>query len=1127
MKLKAVLFLITTLLSFRVAYAQKEWSNWYFKGNQLLTFKNGFAEIKTDFVNPVPPPSDFLNFYYFGQNGISYSDPVTGEMKFIISNRYGFNKNFEMFPSRSVLRSCPPDKLAYHIIPFSGNPSKFYVVQFQDYSADLLQQETGLQVRCPGAIGLGYSIVDLTLDGGLGDFAVSNIVLHTGLAGQMTTVRHSNGKDVWVIVHSVSSDKFLSYLFTDAGIQPPVETSIGPFINAKFNNMQGLLKANHEGTLLAGATGFFEGQTVQIQLFDFDNATGKLSNYRTLPYGDYLNELQFSPDDSKLYGLGYKAIHQFDFNEANVASTLTKVVSMPYSISYDMQLGPDGKIYVTKTSSKNKNGDFEEYTGVIQCPNLPKYACNFIIDGMPLVHNRFPDLINDFIKDSKAPPITQLDIGRDTAVCFGDLRLSAPAGWESYRWNTGETTRDIIVKQAGTYYVLTGKTGFSCPEGYGFIEVTDKAVKLDIGKDTALCPGTSLNLQIPDFYTGILWNNGSTTRDSVITTPGQIIISAYDAQGCFTSDTLDVGFFYLPRADFGNDTTLCSGQTLLLQLEPQPYPFVTSLKYLWQDGSAKDTLRVTKPGLYWGEVTYQGCTVRDSVNVYYLSPDFISLGNDTALCEGEVLTLELPANFNSAQWSTGETGSRIEVKTAGTYWVSVQSANCILSDTIHVTFQPMPKLSLVNDTTLCDLKTLVLKPDIAGASYLWQDGSDKNEFMVTVPGLYWVEANLNNCAVRDSITVDYKPLPTLNIGKDTTLCDNASLLLDATSLSIVSYLWQDGSGSPTYQVKGEGTYSVKVVGINGCINSDTIKISSNPSPQFSLGSDTALCENTTLNINVSLSGAEYIWNDGSQKNTMTISAPGLYWLEVSYNGCSKRDSIRIAYKPMPRVNLGKDTTLCEGQSLVLNSTWPGSTYLWSNQATTPAIMVDKSGRYVVNVDLNGCVASDAISVTFINAPSFSLVSDTAICTGEAIAINPEVPAGNKLLWSNRSQDSKLYVSDTGVYKLTVSNQCGSTSHSVRVTKGICELWLPNGFTPNNDGLNDLFRIKYPGFIKDFEMTVYNRFGRIVFRTIDPRTGWDGTFKGEPQPIGPYVWIVRLTNLKGEQQAAKGTVSLLR
>jgi hypothetical protein len=199
------------------------------------------------------------------------------------------------------------------------------VIQFQDCGADVLAQETGLQVRCPNAIGLGYSIVDLTMNGGLGDFSLVNQPITSNLSQQMTTVRHANGKDVWTIVHPYGTGNFSAILVTDNGINPGVISTIGPVVKGSFANTIGTLTASHDGKLLAGFTPTDDG----IQLFDFDNATGKLSNYRKLPfifiaYSGGAPKLQFSPDNSKLYALGNEQLYQYDLTKQISAPALQK-----------------------------------------------------------------------------------------------------------------------------------------------------------------------------------------------------------------------------------------------------------------------------------------------------------------------------------------------------------------------------------------------------------------------------------------------------------------------------------------------------------------------------------------------------------------------------------------------------------------------------------------------------------------------------------------------------------------------------------------------------------------------------------------------------------------------------------
>jgi gliding motility-associated-like protein len=91
----------------------------------------------------------------------------------------------------------------------------------------------------------------------------------------------------------------------------------------------------------------------------------------------------------------------------------------------------------------------------------------------------------------------------------------------------------------------------------------------------------------------------------------------------------------------------------------------------------------------------------------------------------------------------------------------------------------------------------------------------------------------------------------------------------------------------------------------------------------------------------------------------------------------------------------------------------------------------------------------------------------------------------------------------------------------------CGLVLPNAFSPNGDGLNDIFRIKYPFAVKVFRLAVYNRLGEKIFETSDMAQGWDGTFKGIKQPMGVYIWIIQLTSLNNIKQTVKGTVTLLK
>lgn len=1133
--MKKIILLLPLLLLHLLVFSQKEWSNWYSNGTELLTFKNGIAEKVNNFINPIPPVppyTNIYNFYYNGRGGISYSDPVTGDMKFIISQRLGYGTDYKDFPNDTFIRSCP-DQKSYHIIPFHNDPNKFYVIQFQSAAADLLAAETGLQVRCPNAIGLAYSIVDLSKNGGLGDITSINNFITGRLTEQITLVRHANTKDVWIIVHPYGTAQYHAILVTDNGFQPAVASNIGVAVNGGYKTSLGDITASHDGKLLAGCRSLTQnsGSESDIELFDFDNATGQLSNYRTMPSSGHVTKLQFSPDNSKLYSIafdddyGMGMITQWDFNQPNVAASKTVVEALQHASFWDMQLAPDGKIYISSFQESVGN-NYYNYLVAIQCPNLQQFACNIEKRAIDISSPAFPDLINDFINVPKVPLVPKFSIGNDTAICFGSLTLTAPTGWQSYKWNTGETTQSITVKKAGLYYVLTGSTGFSCPTGYGYINVTDKAIKLDLGKDSGLCANTSYHLHIPASYTNILWENGSHARDSVLYGGGNTIIAADDVNGCYSNDTINVYYKYDPKAAFGKDTVLCNSETLTLQLQPYKV-FSQGAIYTWQDNSTDDHFVVNKPGTYWGKVSYAGCAVSDTIQVSYISAQQVSIGNDTTLCMGDSLLLTSSIANAIYRWSTGETGRSIYVKNSGDYRISVTNGSCTVMDTIHVSFNAKPIVSLGNDTTLCERTSLQLTPAAGYGNYLWQDGSTGNRFTVTKAGTYWLKFSDNGCTVVDTIYVSFKNLPTLDLGKDTGFCSGSTVKLNAFDSSIQSYTWQDRSILSSYVAAATGNYSVTVTGTNGCKNQDTVLLTMLPQPVFSLGNDTAICDGKVLSLQANNAGASYLWNDGSTGNQFFVRSPGTYWLSVNDKGCSKTDSIAVSYKQNPVVQLGNDTTLCEGVTKVLRLTNTNAVYQWQDGTSRDNFVVRQAGWYFVSANILGCSVSDSIHINYTPKPVFTLGRDTFVCKGQSILLSPSVNIVAAYAWQDGSNASFYNAADTGKYILTLTNECGTATSSVIISQGICQLYIPSAFSPNGDNLNDIFRLKYPFQVKKFKMVVYNKYGQKVFEAADMLSGWDGTYKGEQQPLGGYVWLISLTDIDGRDKTVKGTIMLVK
>ncbi|MBL0310656.1 MAG: gliding motility-associated C-terminal domain-containing protein [Bacteroidetes bacterium] len=229
--------------------------------------------------------------------------------------------------------------------------------------------------------------------------------------------------------------------------------------------------------------------------------------------------------------------------------------------------------------------------------------------------------------------------------------------------------------------------------------------------------------------------------------------------------------------------------------------------------------------------------------------------------------------------------------------------------------------------------------------------------------------------------------------------------------------------------------------------------------------------------------------------------------------------------------LGNDTAICPNGSLLLDATTAGGTYLWNNGSINPTNRVTSAGDYMVTVtDPSGCSASDTITVGFGDNNLFvDLGNDRDVCSRGGLVLAPGI-SNATYRWQDNSTDSFYHVTQTGVYSVTVNNGCGIASDEVRLTiyPDECALLIPTAFSPNNDGMNDLFRAVCRCPTSSFSMKVFNRWGEMVYQTKNILLGWDGVYKEENQPLGVYGYECEYFNYcENKLNTISGNVSLLR
>lgn len=286
----------------------------------------------------------------------------------------------------------------------------------------------------------------------------------------------------------------------------------------------------------------------------------------------------------------------------------------------------------------------------------------------------------------------------------------------------------------------------------------------------------------------------------------------------------------LPDVNLGEDVSVCeSGEAIF----DAGAGFAT---YLWSNGQNGQSITVTEPGIYWVEVANDfGCASRDSVTFSVNPLPAISLGDDHAFCEGTPAMLSAGTGFASYLWNTGATSYYINTDQPGEYWVEVTDDNgCANSDTIVLTLNPKPAVSLGTDHSFCEGTSVNLDAGNGFASYLWSTGATGSSVNVSQPGEYWVEVtDENTCSNRDTILLTMDPLPAgpvINSGPSSVdiFVGTTSDYTSTVSPFADSYEWQllpaeagsiAGSGTTaqvTWSAGYIGTAQVSVRGINDC-----------------------------------------------------------------------------------------------------------------------------------------------------------------------------------------------------------------------------------------------------------------------------------------------------------------------
>jgi gliding motility-associated-like protein len=523
------------------------------------------------------------------------SDPVTGQLLFYSDGWKCWNRNHAVMPDGFSLLgagSAGTTSQAACIVPVIDTPGKYYLFSLNAQGAN------------PG---LYYSIVDMSLDNGLGNIVSGekNILLDGGSLSEAMIAIPGNNCDLWLMIHAKNETIFKAYHITRFGLDTnPVLSNTGTQIQGASAYFQGGMTISPDRTMLALTSLNGLAPALQAQgllLCKFDAGSGQVSDALLLDNGPHYSAC-FSPDNSRLYA-GHGFLNQYDVSNFITSGT----VGAPVFIANAVR---SPKLY--RDTIYCIGGAAGAYLSRINKPNLAGTACNFqpaVISLLPGTHANW-GLPNEVVYPLAPDTIGQKVL--DTLICISDqpefeITLTAPTGYTQYTWNDGLADQDRSVTQPGTYWVICKDPCHSRTDTFVIKTVN---VQFSFGADTIICSAPPFRLSATINDAAFLWQDGSANSFYTVTDDGSYWLEINKA-GCVSSDTIDIRFKNTSQ-NLGSDQTFCKDKPLSVALHATKSE---GAFYQWSTGSTEPDITVQEAGLYWVSVNNAPCQGSDTIRI--------------------------------------------------------------------------------------------------------------------------------------------------------------------------------------------------------------------------------------------------------------------------------------------------------------------------------------------------------------------------------------------------------------------------------------------------------------------------------------------------------------------------------
>lgn len=1080
-----------------VVFGQKEFNNWHFGYRASITFNgggpalNGTSSISHD--ESTATVSDCEGNLLFYTDGST----VWNKNNAVMSNGTGLagGGSFLNSTQGSLIVKRPKTTGIYYIFTSSEND------------------------------GINYSTVNMNANSGLGSVIIKNTNIGGRGSQKLAVTYHSNGSDIWVVTHYSDNNQYEAFLVTPTGVNP---SGINSFDGPAHTDGHGDIKISQDGKKI-GSVIDFDGK---VYLGDFNNSTGRVTG--TVMRSGFQNPhgVEFSPDNSKMYiNSTSSGIIQFDLSSGSNSVSLQNSIniSTPRNIYGSLQLGPDGRIYVTNEQSSSLS--------VIVSPNQLGFAANFAYESFFIGSDRASYSITNVTLTS--PPsfngpntvnYANSCLGNITQFSLGNSNDIVDVLWEFGDVGSGLQNFSTLIsptheyKSVGTYFGSV-EINYECgSETINFTVVISQPPSPNLTDSLIVCSGVSTSIGVPsESNVNYSWTPSSGLNSSQISNPSLTLQSLLEKSysvytltaenainGCTIQDSVVIELTN-PIVDAGSDTTLCSLDTIQIGSVPR-----NNYTYQWSPNndllspnSGQTKLLIDNVNSLVEQRNYlltamlEGCVSTDDVNLSIKPLPILIPRNDTTICSLDSIVLNSGGNgLASYVWSLAEGLSSVTavspnfsiankdttIKSFKKY-AQISFDGCVNVDSITINVRPQAGVD--GYQYLCPGFGVELNPYGKGVNYLWSPNQNITDINIKNPivnplnsTIYYVAiTDVYNCTYSDSVLVDVDPLVPVDLGPDTMICRNDTILLGSLGHPLNAvYDWgpkvfiSNPDSNYTF-VYPDSTKSYIIISQSDtCKGRDTIEVKVNQLPIVQLDSDSSICLRDSILL-LATGAKVYSWGPNTNIISKNDSAVVFPTTDISYivsgtdsNGCVNFDTANITVRPLPDIKLVEDTQVCfthevqvVAQGGVLYSWFPAS--LVSNSSVpNPFLKPTVNTQFIVTVTgLNKCIENDTVDVLVNSLPDIKLTSDTIICEGTNAFL--WATGGVKYSWSPAANLSNVNL------KNPVSNTVNNETYQVIVTdQNNCIDSANTNVTVNVNPVADfeyLFMASCPGFDVDF------------------------------------------------------------